>query len=366
MAAPSSSSADPASAPAPPSASPAPPPPRTYISSMSSPILPLPPHFPSQSILGRPPNPPPAPPQGIIYPIVSPAAARGFPPRPSPTAVPRAHAGDHHVVTVANPAGYIRNNCPTAVLTFPAAAVQARPLGFPSDHAVQMYHHQRHQRQQQVPAHQVRPPLLQPQMQQSIRPQFMMRRPIGGGGVSTPPMPDSAPSAAVAAAKAIPAAVVHPKVTSFQAVTSNPEFNNFKDIRDKSREDGVVLASNRKVRLSESPSGSLYALCRSWVRNGLSQEIQPSFGDGIKLLPRPLPLKLAEPEDEETEKEENVDSVDKLSAGDLLQRHVKRAKRVRARLREERLRRIERYKQRLSLLLPLPVEQGRSDAAPGG
>uniref|UniRef100_A0A1D1ZGF3 Uncharacterized protein n=1 Tax=Anthurium amnicola TaxID=1678845 RepID=A0A1D1ZGF3_9ARAE len=371
---PTSASPDPAVALPPASASPNPPPPRPFISSIPSPLLPLPSHFPSQSILGRPPNPV-AVPQGLLYPICPPA--RGFPTRSS-GAVPRPHAGDHHVVTVANPAGYLRNSSPTAILTFPAAAVQARPLGFPSDHAAQVYHHQRHQRQQHGPVHQARLP-QQPQAQPSSCPQFVLPRPAGGGGVSAPPPPDSAPSAAASTApppppKSVPAASAHPKVTSFQAVTSNPELGNFKDLRDKSREDGIFLVSDRKVRLSESPSGSLYALCRSWVRNGLPQEIQANFGDGIKLLPRPLPLKVAEPPtleksavdaEEDDEKEEHADSVDKLSAHDLLQRHINRAKRVRARLREERLQRIERYKQRLSLLLPLPVEQTRSDAAPG-
>ncbi|XP_021726045.1 uncharacterized protein LOC110693213 isoform X2 [Chenopodium quinoa] len=36
----------------------------------------------------------------------------------------------------------------------------------------------------------------------------------------------------------------------------------------------------------------------------------------------------------------------------LLTRHIKRAKRIRARLREERSQRIDRYKSRLALLLP--------------
>lgn len=34
------------------------------------------------------------------------------------------------------------------------------------------------------------------------------------------------------------------------------------------------ICSLLKVRLSEGGSGSLYALCRSWVRNGLPQEGQ--------------------------------------------------------------------------------------------
>ncbi|XP_065628576.1 uncharacterized protein LOC111988573 [Quercus suber] len=56
-------------------------------------------------------------------------------------------------------------------------------------------------------------------------------------------------------------------------------------------------------------------------------------------------------------------SVEDLSPKDLLKRHVKHAKKVRARLREERLRRIARYKSRLALLLPPLVEQFRNDTA---
>ncbi|PHT60166.1 hypothetical protein CQW23_02529 [Capsicum baccatum] len=60
------------------------------------------------------------------------------------------------------------------------------------------------------------------------------------------------------------------------------------------------------------------------------------------------------------------ESVEHLSAKELLQRHVKRAKRIRSRLREERLRRIARYKTRLALLLPPMLEQQfRNDPASG-
>ncbi|KAG1342670.1 putative wiskott-Aldrich syndrome protein [Cocos nucifera] len=128
-------------------------------------------------------------------------------------------------------------------------------------------------------------------------------------------------------------------------------------------------------KLSDGESGSLYALCRSWVRNGLPHESQPNFGDGVKLLPRPLPpsmvdthmLKKSEDNNEAKDsiKEEDVGSVEQLSARDLLEGHIKRAKRVRAQLRKERLLRIERYKQRLALLLPPPSELGRNDTAPG-
>lgn len=152
--------------------------------------------------------------------------------------------------------------------------------------------------------------------------------------------------------------------------TSDNNNNNLKDLRDKNRDDATVTINGRKARLSDTGSGSLYALCRSWVRNGLPQENQPLIGEGIKLLPRPLPTMAntqaskrdeGDDEDELSGKEEHNGSVENLSARDLLEGHIKRAKRVRARLREERLQRIDRYRQRLSLLLPPPVEQCRND-----
>ncbi|MCD7446813.1 hypothetical protein HAX54_016907 [Datura stramonium] len=125
-----------------------------------------------------------------------------------------------------------------------------------------------------------------------------------------------------------------------------------------------------KVRISDN--ASLYTLCRSWLRNGLPDETQSQYMDGVRSLPRPLPLA---PQDADSpvkrdgdkeEEEEDGESVEHLSPKELLQRHVKRAKRIRSRLREERLRRIARYKTRLALLLPPMVEQQfRNDSAPG-
>ncbi|RVW93615.1 hypothetical protein CK203_028866 [Vitis vinifera] len=112
----------------------------------------------------------------------------------------------------------------------------------------------------------------------------------------------------------------------------------------------------------------------------------------MKSLPRPLPIPVTDPnlpkkkEDDEEEEamaphevslmdkqhyptpnlgnfEQSKDegSVENLLPQDLLQRHIKRAKKVRARLREQRLKRIARYKTRLALLLPPPVERFRND-----
>ncbi|XP_016434736.1 uncharacterized protein LOC107761084 isoform X2 [Nicotiana tabacum] len=123
----------------------------------------------------------------------------------------------------------------------------------------------------------------------------------------------------------------------------------------------VTSSSHPKVRISDN--ASLYALSRSWLRNGLPDETQPQYMDGVRSLPRPLPLAPQDAEspvkkegDKEEEKEDGG-SVEHLSPKELLQRHVKRAKRIRSRLREERLRRIARYKTRLALLLPPMVEQ---------
>lgn len=155
------------------------------------------------------------------------------------------------------------------------------------------------------------------------------------------------------------------KNATFQAHASA---NGYRDSRGGARDDTVVMVNNRKVRLSDG--ASLYALCRSWVRNGLPKETQPQSGEGLKLLPRPLPANAPNsrvPEsngnsDEDERKEEDASSVEDLSARELLQTHVKRAKRIRARLRKERLQRIDRYKQRLALLLPSP-EPFRNESA---
>ncbi|CAN7010171.1 unnamed protein product [Brassica oleracea var. botrytis] len=83
-------------------------------------------------------------------------------------------------------------------------------------------------------------------------------------------------------------------------------------------------------------------------------------------LPKPLPasdvVETSLPKDSVEEPnrvqdKEDEESVKQLFDADLLKRHVDRAKKVRARLREERLKRIARYKARLALLLPPFGEQ---------
>ncbi|PQQ19021.1 endochitinase A-like [Prunus yedoensis var. nudiflora] len=160
------------------------------------------------------------------------------------------------------------------------------------------------------------------------------------------------------------------------APSSVPDSNGFKDIRDKSRDDNLAVIRGRKVRMTDG--ASLYVHCRSWLRNGFPEECQPQYGDTVRSLPKPSPIPMASatlPKKEEGEQEkqgkkddnedEDEEYIQRSSPHDLLKRHVKRARKVRARLREERLQRIARYKSRLALLLPPLVEQFRNDLAAG-
>ncbi|XP_072974453.1 uncharacterized protein [Typha angustifolia] len=345
MATPTSASAstapsDPVTAPPPTASShPLPKPflPSSTITTSSSPHRPSP-LFSAQPLVGRPINPnpnpnpsptPPPPPRGILYPV---SHRGGFPPRPASAAADQA-------VTVANPAGYMRNATPTSVMTFSAAgASHPRTLVYGGTHVA------------------TRP--------QQPAPPFAVPRPVAPSGGAAMPHPH----------KGVPVSA-QAKVSSLPAVVpSNLEYNNSKE-RDRNREDTVVMINDRKVRLVDGGSGSLYALCRSWVRNGLPHETQPSFGNGEPLLPRPLPASVVginmlrdhggDDKDDDPIKEEHEGSLEQLSTHDLLEGHIKHAKRIRAQLRKKRLLRIERYKQRLSLLLPPPSELGRNEAAPG-
>ncbi|KQK22707.1 vegetative cell wall protein gp1 [Brachypodium distachyon] len=149
------------------------------------------------------------------------------------------------------------------------------------------------------------------------------------------------------------------------ALTPSPEpqeQSNAKE-RESTKEDSATMVINgRKVNFSDSESGSLYALCRSWVRNGVQHEIQPRFvGNVAPHLPPPLPASVVDSrmsgKDKEAENEEpkeaKNDTGEYTTAG-LLKEHVDRAKKIRAQLRVERQSRIERYKQRLAFLLPQP------------
>jgi len=143
------------------------------------------------------------------------------------------------------------------------------------------------------------------------------------------------------------------------------DINGYKDasVRKRSRDDELTVVRDRKVRITED--ASLYALCRSWLRNGVNDESQPPQHNDVTLaLPKPSPASMMDTctrknkkddENDKDEQEEDEKSVEHLSTQDLLKRHIKRAKRVRAHLREERLQRISRYRSRLRLLIPLPT-----------
>ncbi|KAG6581603.1 uncharacterized protein LOC111441417 [Cucurbita moschata] len=251
--------------------------------------------------------------QAILYPVAS--SGRGFVPRPiRPLPVDQ-------TVTVANPGGYPHR----PVVSFPH-----RPIGSP--HLDSMSH----------PMHMARPPNLQQQL-----------IPFSGSSISG--SIKGAPNSS------------DPKV--FPPSTIG-EANGCKEMRV--RDDALCVVRDRKVGITDG--ASLYALCRSWLRNGSQEESQPQYGSFLRSLPRPLPIAVtgAVPsqkkevvEEVVDEKDKDEESIEDLSTQELLKRHVRRAKKVRSRLREERLQRIERYKTRLALLLPPPVEQLRTDNITG-
>ncbi|KAM0064732.1 putative protein LIN37 [Helianthus debilis subsp. tardiflorus] len=140
---------------------------------------------------------------------------------------------------------------------------------------------------------------------------------------------------------------------------SSVAFDN--SLRDKNGDDAFVVIRDRKVQVSEDTS--LYAQCRSWLKNGVTLEKQ--YPDCVKSLPKPLPASTVEArKEDDLELEEKIENIDHLSAKELLQLHVNHAKKVRARLRNQRLQRIERYKDRLALLLPAVADkQPKNDPA---
>nr|KJB22138.1 hypothetical protein B456_004G035400 [Gossypium raimondii] len=191
--------------------------------------------------------------------------------------------------------------------------------------------------------------------------------PFGNPRPPPPPPPLPYPTHFHPPLKGLPPSL-HPKVAS--SPFSHAETKGYKGVRERTKDDSLVNVRDRKVRISDG--ASIYSLCRSWLRNGFPDEPQPQYGDIFKSLPQPLPIpvtgslpKEAEDREEQVEedKKEDEQSVENLSTEDLLKRHINRAKKVRSRLRQERLKRIVRYKTRLALLLPPLVEQFRSDAA---
>lgn len=202
-----------------------------------------------------------------------------------------------------------------------------------------------------------------------VRPTHLQHALLGSSPTVNSAVPAASGGVLPGAVKGFPVvSSSHPKIAPTQPSIS--DCNGFREKRDRSKDDTFAIIRDRKVRISDS--ASLYTLCRSWLRNGLPDETQSQYMDGVRSLPRPLALA---PQDAESpvkkdgdkeEEEEDGESVEHLSPKELLQRHVKRAKRIRSRLREERLRRIARYKTRLALLLPPMVEQQfRNDPASG-
>ncbi|XP_039144269.1 leucine-rich repeat extensin-like protein 5 [Dioscorea cayenensis subsp. rotundata] len=290
----------------------------------------------AEPLIGKPLNPPPPgpPSQAVVFSI-----PRGIPFRPRPPIADQ-------TVTVAGSAGYVRGSGQQTPLVAFATGQGRGPFMFPAD--------QTGQRPPPASAvHMMRPP--QPQAP------FVIPRQARSAAPG---------AAATGAPKSAPINAGPPKAGSFPAASPNPELSNCKE-RDKSNEDTVVTIQGRKVRIVDGGSDSLYALCRSWVRNGVPQEPQTTFGNGMKVLPRPLPtstfeldtdMSRSEGDNEvgDSGKQEHVGTGDHLSTDDLLQQHIKRAKRVRAELQKERLMRIDRCKQRLALLLPVPSELGKN------
>ncbi|KAF5736399.1 SH3 domain-containing protein C23A1.17 [Tripterygium wilfordii] len=261
--------------------------------------------------------------QGVLYPVAS--SGRGFISNSN-----RPPLRQEHAVTVVNPGAY-----------------PPLPVGYPRAHSVMAV--SPHFDGALNLRHLVRHPTPHLQQQHQFR-QHVGNAAVGGGVI-----------------KGVP-------VSRQQKVASSPspasDSNGHKSTRDRNRNDTTIIRG-RKVKISDG--ASLYALCRSWLRNGVPEESQPQYGDGLKSLPRPLPIPPAEAHrptgndgNEEVE-EDAVDeeSADHLSTDDLLKRHIKRAKKVRSRLREERLKRIARYKTRLALLLPPLIEQFRNDTNTG-
>ncbi|KAK1288169.1 hypothetical protein QJS10_CPB19g01629 [Acorus calamus] len=284
----------------------APPPPSTAI---KPPPPPRPPSTtaPRPLSTARPPNP--SQPQGMLYSMGAPT--RAFPiknPASAGAAAARSYLPEPHRVIV-NPSaltGFGRGNS--------AEAVAAIATGFPSG-PVRSYG-------SNISLAAAAQPMQQPPLPPAPRAHF------------------SRPAALLPTKNAVPF-VPRPKVARLPNSSSTLDTNNHKDLREKCRDGTVELINGRKVCMGklnlvkDANEVPLYGFCRSWLRNGATQEFQDAV------------------------------SVEHLSAQALLKGHINRAKKVRERLRKDRYKLINRYKHRLALILPSSVEQGRIDEDPG-
>ncbi|KAL2645258.1 hypothetical protein R1flu_012845 [Riccia fluitans] len=169
----------------------------------------------------------------------------------------------------------------------------------------------------------------------------------------------------------VSSAAVRPLVSG-----ANPATNTDVLFRESSPDSSILVkVCDRKVMLpSELDPTSLYALCRRWIRNDVPRTDQQAQLWEQPPLPRPLtPAEAENAESEATDNGNKEDSspfmepvmekpVESMSEQELMQHHVDHFKNVRKRCREDRSRRVARFKQRLALLIPANPENGRRDS----
>ncbi|CAA0820357.1 proline-rich family protein [Striga hermonthica] len=84
--------------------------------------------------------------------------------------------------------------------------------------------------------------------------------------------------------KGIPVSPLHHPMAGPPS-TSISDNNAHNSLRDRNRDDTLAVVKDRKVRITDN--ASLYALCRSWLRNGFPEEFQkPTYLDTVKSLPQ--------------------------------------------------------------------------------
>eukprot|EP00850_Spirogloea_muscicola_P004138 SM000017S02878 [mRNA] locus=s17:877159:878709:- [translate_table: standard] len=129
----------------------------------------------------------------------------------------------------------------------------------------------------------------------------------------------------------------------------------------------VVVVCDRRVRLaSEHDPSSLYDLCRRWMRNDAAPQQGASMLRGSPMaLPKPLSME-DEPDDalelgkagSSASSSQLPKPVEDMSPAELLLHQIAGFQATRRRYKEERARRIARYRVRLASLMP-PVAEGQ-------